>query len=61
MESFPKKYNPKDLRKRSKSYIEKYKEEINNDTTTFSQNTLPCTRKLSYQDLKNFNLKIKSV
>ena len=50
MESFPKKYNPKDLRKRSKSYIEKYKEEINNDTTTFSQNTLPCTRKLSYQD-----------
>ena len=49
MESFPKKYNPKDLHKRSKLYKEKY---IKNEKThtVFSPNKLPESKKLSYYD-----------
>lgn len=48
MEYFPKKYNPKDLHKRSKLYKEKHNEEKN--LTIFSPNKLPISKKLSYYD-----------
>ncbi len=48
MEYFPKKYNPKDLRKRSILDKKKY---INNSIeSTFSPNILSSSKKLSYQD-----------
>ena len=50
MESFPKKYNPKDLHKRSKLYKEKYNEENDKNYTIFSPNKLSGSKKLSYQD-----------
>ena len=50
MESFPKKYNPKDLHKRSKLYKEKYNEENNTNYTIFSPNKLSGSKKISYQD-----------
>jgi hypothetical protein len=48
MEYFPKKYNPKDLRKRS--IIDKNKYKKDNTNTIFSQNILSSSKKLSYRD-----------
>ena len=48
MEYFPKKYNPKDLRKRS--ILDKKKYINNNIESTFSPNILSSSKKLSYQD-----------
>jgi hypothetical protein len=48
MEYFPKKYNPKDLRKRSILDKEKYTND--NVDPTFSPNILSSSKKLSYQD-----------
>lgn len=49
MKSFPKKYNTKDLRNRSKHYRENNNiNEKNNNI--FSTNTLPSSKKLSYRD-----------
>ena len=49
MKSFPKKYKPNELRKRSKLYR---KDEIKNDinNTIFSPNILPSSKKLSFRD-----------
>ena len=49
MKSFPKKYNPKDLRNRSKHYRENnnFDEKYN---TIFSTSTLPSSKKISYRD-----------
>lgn len=49
MKSFPKKYNPKDLRNRSKHYRENINTNQNIDTI-FSTNILPSSKKLSYRD-----------
>ena len=49
MKSFPKKYDPKELRNRSKLY--KQNTDLNKDFhTIFSTNILPSWKKLSYRD-----------
>jgi len=55
MESFPKKYNSKDLRNRSKLY--KKNSENNHDNTIFSLNFLSSSKKLSYYDFFEIYLK----
>lgn len=49
MKSFPKKYNPKDLRNRSKHYRENNNFDEKYDTI-FSTSTLPSSKKISYRD-----------
>jgi hypothetical protein len=54
MKSFPKKYNPKDLRNRSKHYKDNLKKDSN---TIFSPNILSSSKKLSYKDFFQIYLK----
>lgn len=55
MESFPKKYNSKDLRNRSKSNNKNFENSSNN--TVFSLNILSSSKKLSYYDFFEIYLK----
>jgi hypothetical protein len=55
MESFPKKYNSKDLRNRSKSNNKNFENSSNN--TIFSLNILSSSKKLSYYDFFEIYLK----
>ena len=57
MEDFPKKYNPKDLRKRSKLDKEKNREKDGKKNVIFSMNDLPYSKKISYQDFFSIYLK----
>ena len=50
MENFPKKYAPKDLRKRSKLDKQKYNGGNSKKKAIFSMNDLLSSRKISYQD-----------
>ena len=50
MENFPKKYTPKDLRKRFKLDKQKYSGENSKKSVIFSMNDLLSSRKISYQD-----------
>ena len=54
MKSFPKKYNPKDLRNRSKHYKDNLKKDSN---IIFSPNILSSSKKLSYKDFFQIYLK----
>ena len=57
MNSFPKKYNPKDLYNRSKKYREKKYTKKDQSNTIFSLNILPGSRKLSHSDFFSIYLK----
>ena len=66
MESFSKKYNSKDLRRRSKIYKESYEDWKKSNDIIFSLNGLSSSRKMSYQDffliyLKDFFNKIRYI
>jgi hypothetical protein len=50
MENFPKKYTPKDLRKRFKLDKQKYSGKNSKKNVVFSMNDLLSSRKISYQD-----------
>ena len=50
MSSFPKKYKTQDLRNRAKIYKEKKNNHGDNNSSKFFVNTLPISRKLSYND-----------
>ena len=58
MKSFPKKYNPKELRNRSKLYRDKnINDKILDSNTIFSVSILPSSKKLSYTDFFEIYLK----
>ena len=57
MEYFPKKYNPKDLRKRSKLDKDTHNKWYNNENIIFSPHILSSSKKLSYQDFFQIYLK----
>lgn len=57
MEYFPKKYTPKDLRKRSKLDQNTYNKEYDNKDIIFSPCFLSSSKKLSYQDFFHIYLK----
>ena len=50
MENFPKKYTPKDLRRRFRFDKQKYSGESSKKRIVFSVNDLLSSRKISYQD-----------
>jgi hypothetical protein len=57
MKSFPKKYNPKDLSNRSKTYREKNSVKKEESSVVFSTNILSGSKKISYRDFFFFYLK----
>ena len=57
MKSFPKKYNPKDLSNRSKTYREKNSVKKEESSVVFSTTILSGSKKISYRDFFFFYLK----